>query len=356
MFLALKEIKHEKFRYTLIAIMIMMISYLMFILMGLMLGLANENKAAINSWRTQTVFLNQNANGSLNQSMITSPQLSRKLNRHEALIGQASVVLTRATGGHKDKQNAQLIGLDAQQFIAKKRLQLVAGRQTKNDHEIVVDQGLSTQGYHLGDQVRLNGNGQGFKIVGFVKNAKLSVAPVIYTSLANWRKLRGVNSTVLASGIVADQNVKGSAFPKLSRLTVSQFINKLPGYTAQNNTFTFMIAFLMVISLVIIAVFLYILTMQKMANYAVLRAQGIPARHLVNATLAQAALLMLCGVVGGVIFTWITQLLMPTTVPILMSWPAIGGIGLALIALGMVGALLPVRMILKIDPIAALNN
>lgn len=356
MFLALKEIKHEKFRYTLIAIMIMMISYLMFILMGLMLGLANENKAAINSWGTRTVFLNQNANGSLSQSMITNAQLPQKLNRHEALVGQVPVVLTRATGDHKHKQNAQLIGLDSRQFIAKKRLRLVAGHQAKNNHEVVVDQGLRDQGYHLGDRVRLNNDGRDFKIVGFVKDAKLSVAPVIYTSLANWRKLRGVNSTVVASGVVTDQNIKGSAFPKLSRLTVKQFIHKLPGYTAQNNTFTFMIAFLMVVSLVIIAVFLYILTMQKMANYAVLRAQGIPARHLVNATLAQAALLMLCGVVGGIVFTWITQLLMPTEVPILMSWPAITGIGLALIVLGMVGALLPVRMILKIDPIAALNN
>lgn len=117
-----------------------------------------------------------------------------------------------------------------------------------------------------------------------------------------------------------------------------------------------MIAFLMVISLVIIAVFLYILTMQKMSNYAVLRAQGIPARHLVNATLAQAAILMLAGVIGGVIFTWITQLLLPTTVPIMMNWPVIAGIGLILVVLGMLGALLPVRMILKIDPVRTLNN
>lgn len=355
-FLALKEIKHEKFRYVLIAVMIMLVSYLMFILMGMMLGLANENKVAINSWGTRTVFLNKNANGSLSQSMITQAQLPQKLNRHEALVGQTPVVLTRATGTHKHKQNAQLIGLDSRQFIAQKRLHLVAGRQAKNDREIVVDQGLRAQGYHLGDRVRLNDGGQSFKIVGFAKDAKLNVAPVIYTSLANWRKLRGVGPAVVASGVVADQNVKGSAFPGLSRLTVKQFINKLPGYTAQNNTFTFMIAFLMVISLVIIAVFLYILTMQKMANYAVLRAQGIPARHLVNATLAQAALLMFCGVIGGIVFTWITQLLMPTEVPILMSWPAIAGIGLALVALGMVGALLPVRMILKIDPVAALNN
>lgn len=36
---------------------------------------------------------------------------------------------------------------------------------------------------------------------------------------------------------------------------MNEFINKLPGYSAQNATFGFMIGFLMIISLVIIAVF-----------------------------------------------------------------------------------------------------
>lgn len=47
MFLALKEMKHEKLRYGLIVAMIVLISYLMFFLMGMMLGLQNENDAAI---------------------------------------------------------------------------------------------------------------------------------------------------------------------------------------------------------------------------------------------------------------------------------------------------------------------
>ena len=37
-------------------------------------------------------------------------------------------------------------------------------------------------------------------------------------------------------------------------------------------TFEFMIGFLLIISLIVIAVFLYIITIQKLSNYAVLRA------------------------------------------------------------------------------------
>lgn len=101
MFLAIKEIKHEKLRYSLIIAMIVMISYLMFVLMGMMLGLAGENKAAITSWDTQTVFLNKNANDNMSQSLITTDQLAnKKLNKHEALVGQAPVVIKRTNGGY----------------------------------------------------------------------------------------------------------------------------------------------------------------------------------------------------------------------------------------------------------------
>ena len=50
MFLAFKEIKREKLRYGLIILMIFLISYLIFMLSSLAIGLADENTQAINSW------------------------------------------------------------------------------------------------------------------------------------------------------------------------------------------------------------------------------------------------------------------------------------------------------------------
>lgn len=117
-----------------------------------------------------------------------------------------------------------------------------------------------------------------------------------------------------------------------------------------------MIGFLMVISLVIIAVFLYILTMQKLPNYAVLRAQGIPARQLIATTIHQAVILMFSGVIGGLVLTIVTAWSIPMTVPLVLEWPLIALMTVVLILLGVVGALLPVRMILKIDPVRALNS
>ncbi len=70
MFLALKEMRKEKLRYSLIIAMIVLISYLIFILTSLALGLAQQNTDAINSWGMQSIIMNKDADISLSQSLI----------------------------------------------------------------------------------------------------------------------------------------------------------------------------------------------------------------------------------------------------------------------------------------------
>ncbi len=101
MFLAVKEIRHEKLRYGLIIGMIVLIGYLMFMLMGMMLGLANENTAAIDSWDAKSVVLNKNSNINLSQSLIAKQDLP-KLNDHQALVGQTPAVMSQGNDRQAD--------------------------------------------------------------------------------------------------------------------------------------------------------------------------------------------------------------------------------------------------------------
>jgi hypothetical protein len=56
------------------------------------------------------------------------------------------------------------------------------------------------------------------------------------------------------------------------------------------------------------------------------------------------------------LLTLLTTWLMPMTVALVLDWPLIALMVVVLIILGVLGALLPVRMILKIDPVRALNG
>lgn len=104
MFLALKEIKHEKLRYGLIILMIFLISYLIFMLSSLAVGLASQNTQAIENWNAQKIVLNKNANISMSQSILTKDDLKNaKIGKNEAIIGQLGIVVKK-----KEKTQFQL--------------------------------------------------------------------------------------------------------------------------------------------------------------------------------------------------------------------------------------------------------
>ncbi|MBA1392415.1 ABC transporter permease [Lactobacillus sp. XV13L] len=353
MFLAIKEIKREKLRYGLIILMIFLISYLIFVLSSLAVGLASQNTQALESWGAKQVVLNKNANVNMSQSVLTKEDLKdAKITKDEALVGQTPVVV-------KDKKrpqvSSQFIGVKKSQFIYANQ-GLIAGRRAKKDTEIVVDQAFKIKGYKLGDKLELNGSKTKYRIVGFVKNAKINIAPITYGTLSSWKKLRRGMPDMRASAIISRrQNFRynhkdGKTYP------VKTFISKLPGYTAQNMTFELMIGFLFVISLIIIAVFLYILTIQKMHNYAVMRAQGIPSSTLVNATISQSVILVVCGVVLGLLALAATAKLLPAAVPMSFTPQIIVSGTVGLLLMGVIGSLIPVRSILKVDPVKAIGE
>ena len=353
MFLAIKEIKREKLRYGLIILMIFLISYLIFVLSALATGLASENTQALESWDAQKVVLNKNANVSMSQSFLTKTDLKKAtLSKDEALLGQIPVVVKKAG---RPQISAQFIGVKKKQFIYHDQ-ELIAGRKAKKNYEVAVDQAFETKGYKLGDKLALNGSSRKYKIIGFVKNAKINIAPIIYGTLESWKKLRQGMPTLEASALISRNHNYKYNYKDSKTYPIDQFIKKLPGYTAQNMTFELMIGFLYIISLIIIAVFLYILTMQKMHNYAVMRAQGIPSSTLVKATVSQAIILVLTGLVIGLAAMFVTVKVLPAAVPISFTPEIIltGTVGLLLTAI--IGSLIPIRSILKVDPAQAIGE
>ena len=55
MFLALREIRYNKARYTLIGAIIFLIAYVVFILSGLSVGLANQFKQSVIDWKAYAI-------------------------------------------------------------------------------------------------------------------------------------------------------------------------------------------------------------------------------------------------------------------------------------------------------------
>ena len=343
MYLALKEIKHEKVRYSLIIAMVVLISYLVFILTSLALGLARENTYAIESWDFKRIALNRDADVNLRQSPLTTDQINElKLTKNEALIGQAPIIVKEKG---RQKLSATFVGLERSQFVYQ-QLKLSSGQLPQTKQEVVVDDSFKNDGYKLGDKVYFNSQTTPYTITGFIKNAKLNVLPVVYGSLTAWAELKNVGPNFAASGVLSKDPDFKVTDPKLQVTTQQALIDKLPGYSAQNSTFT----------LIVTAVFLYIITIQKLPNYAVLRVQGIANKVLIQNTIGQSFILVITGLIIGALLTLATALVIPANVPMTFDLKFLSLVSVGLVLTSVLGSLIPVRAILRIDPAQAIGG
>lgn len=354
MYLALNEIKKNKMRYGLIVSVISLITFLIFILSSLALGLANENTAALKSWQTKSVILTKDANGNLGQSLMSENQFKDiKMAPGDSQVG---VTPTNLKLDKNDETTAvQYIGLKTDQSIYN-NLKYTTGRAAKADNEVVLSDNIKN--IKLNDQIKLGQSNEAYKVVGFVKDAEYNMAPVVYGSLNQWNKIKGVDNQFIGSGVLStnQKNTSDIKSHDLTTMSIDEFTNKLPGYSAQNSTFTFMIAFLVIISLVVVTIFLYILTIQKISNLAVLRAQGVPTSYLLKNTFNETAIIMISSIVIGLLITFVISLIIPAGVPMYFDVKFILLIAAGILITGLLGAIIPMRIISKIDPVSVIGG
>ncbi|CAH1853259.1 ABC transporter permease [Convivina intestini] len=350
-FLAIREMKKEKFRYGLVIAVITMISFLIFILNALAFGLSRENTTAVEAWHTNSVVMSKDADGNLSQSLLTADDLADYAVNQD----QAQVALTPGImKGAGLREGVIFVGINADDLVSRS-ITLTKGHLSQNSDELVVSDKLRQKGFKLGQTVELGINNQNFKIVGFAEDAEYNIAPVAYGDIKEWSNVKGVSNRFVASGVVSKKTLVAKS-DQVKAYSKAQFLNKMPGYSAQNSTFLFMIVFLIVISVIVVTIFLYILTIQKVQNFAVLRAQGIPSRYLALNTLSQTVIIMVSAVALSVVLALLVSLVIPTQVPMYFDIPLILLTGLGLVVMGTLGSLIPMRIIAKIDPVTVIGG
>ncbi|HFQ4171260.1 TPA: ABC transporter permease [Enterococcus faecium] len=356
MFLALNEIMHSKLRYALVAGVMFLIAYLVFFLTGLAYGLAQDNRTAVDKWEADSIVLSKDANSNLGMSMITKKIAEEVEGGKVAYLAQTPGVVTSKDSTEEGKINVSFFGIDKNQFIMPN---LVEGKAFDNDDEAVGDISLKEEyGLAIGDTVKLSGSDKTFKLTGFTDHAKFNVSPVLYTTINAYQEIRFEKEDTIENARINAIVVRGkiSNLPEdLEQIKISKFINELPGYNAQVLTFGFMIGFLIVIAAIVIGIFIYVLTMQKINIFGVMKAQGITGGFIARSVVAQTFILSFVGILLGLLGTVGTSLVLPDAVPFQSNWLFFGVISLLMLVVAVLGALFSVRTIVKIDPLKAIG-
>lgn len=356
MFLALNEIMHSKLRYALVAGVMFLIAYLVFFLTGLAYGLAQDNRTAVDKWEADSIVLSKDANSNLGISMITKKTAEEVEGGKVAYLAQTPGVVTSKDSTEEGKINVSFFGIDKDQFIMPN---LVEGKAFNNDDEAIGDISLKEEyGLAVGDTVKLSGSDKTFKLTGFTDHAKFNVSPVLYTTINAYQQIRFEKEDTSENARINAIVVRGKIndLPEdLEQIKISKFINELPGYNAQVLTFGFMIGFLIVIAAIVIGIFIYVLTMQKINIFGVMKAQGITGGFIARSVVAQTFILSFVGILLGLVGTVGTSLVLPDAVPFQSNWLFFGVISLLMLVVAVLGALFSVRTIVKIDPLKAIG-
>ncbi len=355
MFLALNEILKEKSRFILITAVIVLVSYLAFFLTALAYGLASSYTRALDSWQASSIILNENANNNIARSLIFETDYKDLVDDTTALLG-----VSTATIDQEESEDVSLFGVESESFLIP---ELESGRAIDAANEVIVSSELIGAGIEQGDTVNLQGSETDYTVVGVVDRSTFQTAPVVYMQLDTWRTatgevsgMMGMRDATTVSAIVAKADKDyASDSESLTQLSIDDFVFALPGYQAQVLTFSVMIGFLIAIASFVLAIFIFILTMQKKSIFGVLKAEGIPSSYIARSVMAQVVILSIAGLALGFALALTTGLLLGDKVPFAFNPLFYAGIAGVFLLCAAIGGLVSVRSVTKIDPVEAIE-
>ncbi|MDO4411537.1 ABC transporter permease [Cutibacterium sp.] len=366
MFLAFREIRHQRGRFALIVAVIALIAYLAFFLASLATGLAYSYRSAIDDWEATSVALTEDSNESVTASRLSEDQVKVATadNDAEPLV-VSGVVLKNADSSQsgRTKVSAFAFGIERSGFLAPDKVGdgITEGRSIEHpDSEIVVDETVAREGWQVGDKVQLNSNSHTWTIVGFTHNQTFQATPVIFVDEKAFAENPPTDAPMAVNAVVSKPGWSSTQADDLSEaglttLSSDDFVKTLAGYEAQVLTFGLMIGALVIIASFALGIFVYVLTLQKRAALGILKARGVPTGYLVCSGAVQTLTLAIVGLAVGLGLTLLTGVVMPDKVPFQFTWWLYGLVTAAFALFSVLGGLLSVKVISGIDPVEAIS-
>ena len=379
MFLALREIRRAKVRFSLLAVAIGLLVFLVLFQTALRDGLISQFIGALRNQNAPVLVFDAQARKNLEGSRITVDQQAALAKLEPGIrlgrLGQGtftvSTAVSRAKAVEKDRLvDAVLFGFDPQSALNTQAAlgaptTLIEGRLPNAINEAVASERNSDEGFGLGDVVRLEPSGADITVVGIAKETNYSVSPtlfVVWDTYAAARLNRNPAATVvLPSAMIvaagpgtnlAATIVQIGAIPGLEALTQQDAVDQSPGVSSVSQSLNTAIGLLLLTALMVIGLFILILTVQKSPSLTLMRAIGARSRTLVATLLAQTSIVVVAGVVVGAA---LMALVAPRLKSLEISFDLgqVVTFGLLTLILGWLATTAAVWRVLKIAPIDA---
>lgn len=378
MFLAVSEIKQNKLKFSLIVLSLTLIVFLLVSLSAMGSGLIVGMAGVVRSLKADLVVFQTGSHLSLQRSNLET-SLSKNLDEVdgvEKVVPFGQFVVTLKKDGKTFDGSLIPTAIDSMVNPA-----IVEGRKLRADdvNGVVIDRSVTRNGVAVGDEVSIEATGRKFKIIGFTKDRRLSMLPTVYMNIDTWQKAKFETVMKVTTGRAYEQKgteftnaflVKakpgtdiGSLKERISRdvdgvepATMSEAADAFPGMAPMVMVVVALEALAFIIGTVIVGIFFYILTLQKISQVGMLKAIGASSFYVFKDLVTQVLILTVVGMFLGTGLAYLLSLVIPSTIAMNFSLLGIAPMLAGVFAMSFVGTLFSLRHIIKIDAIIAIGQ
>jgi len=138
-------------------------------------------------------------------------------------------------------------------------------------------------------------------------------------------------------------------------VTRDALVAAIPGVERERRVFTGLITLTVLAACVVVALFLGLLTVERLPLLAALRAVGLRGGGLAAGLMVQAVAVVVAALTCAALATAVAVPLLPATVPVLVLPGRAGATAAGLLVAAVLGALGSLRRVLRADPAAVMS-
>ncbi len=366
--IAFKEMVRAKVRFGLLVGAIGLLVFLILFQQALRDGLITSFVGAIEQQSAPVLVFSTDGRRNLQSSSIT-PELETRVRAVDGVsrVGRIgnSTLSARADGVIK---GAAIIGYQRRDLGAPR--DLVAGRYPTADGEGIANETDASQGFGLGDVVRVEPGGYAIRIVGQSHDSNLQATPTVFARYGTWEQaVKSVNPDAREPlpnvlGVAPAPRVSDAELARrvdrvsiqIEALTRANAASRAPGVAQVSRSFLVIFLLYGLVVPLVVGLFFLIVTLQKSRTLTLLRAIGARSRTLVLSLLVQVFVVVGLGIAIGTLLYLPVSFQRVGSIPLHFDVTAVLGWGLAVLALGVLSSWFSARRVLRIEPADALTG
>lgn len=339
--IAWKEIKKSKVKFMILGSIVFLVSFLTFIISGLANGLSQDNAALIKDLPEGQFYMDEDAEETYNLSLIEPSTQEAVLKEQEGAAALSIQMGFLNDEADKQRSVAFVTSTDSGLF------------ENVQAGEIILDRSLEEEGLQVGDTLTNNQFSGEFTVKGFVDQQKYSHAPVAFINMENYKEMYQVNEMQLI--FIPDGN-ETPIIGGLQSFSNSEFLNTIPSYSAEQLSLNMIVWFLVVISGLLFAIFFYMMNVQKIGLYGILKAIGVKTSTLFKMMWTQMLFITAIALVLSIALSQSFNFIAPDGMPFSLTAVTTVQLSIVFLFIGFVGATLSGLQIKKVEPLQAIQQ